>query len=85
MINKYLDRSTEDVAGLDVTKDEICQTLTGSLMKKWPKKDKLSATKLTAKYALLNKIAVVNWVPTTHCTDVATALMFPAEESLICH
>ncbi|MCH98861.1 envelope-like protein, partial [Trifolium medium] len=43
-------------------------------VKVWPRKDKLSSTKLTAKYALLNKIVVVNWVPTTHSYDVATGL-----------
>ncbi|MCI42822.1 hypothetical protein A2U01_0064059, partial [Trifolium medium] len=33
---------------------------TCNLVKKWPRKDKLSSTKLTTKYALLNKIVVVN-------------------------
>ncbi|MCH84680.1 envelope-like protein [Trifolium medium] len=29
---------------------------------------------LTVKYALLNKIAAVNWIPTSHSSDVATGL-----------
>ncbi|MCH95122.1 envelope-like protein [Trifolium medium] len=74
VINQYLGRSIEEVADLEASENEICKTLTGNLVKKWPRKDKLSSTKLTAKYALLNKIAVVNWVPTTHSSDVATGL-----------
>ncbi|MCH99494.1 envelope-like protein, partial [Trifolium medium] len=78
VINQYLGRSTKEVAELEATEDGICSTLTGNLIKKWPRKDKLSSTKLTTKYALLNKIAVVNWVPTTHSSDVATGINYYA-------
>jgi hypothetical protein len=40
----------------------------------WPKKKKISSRKLSVKYAILNRIAAVNWVPTTHSSDVATGL-----------
>ncbi|PNX83387.1 envelope-like protein, partial [Trifolium pratense] len=39
-----------------------------------PKKEKVPAVKLTQKYAILNRIASVNWVPTTHASDIATSL-----------
>ncbi|MCI53526.1 envelope-like protein, partial [Trifolium medium] len=74
VINQYLERNVEEVAELKATDDEICRTITGNLVKHWPRNDKLSSTKLTAKYALLNKIDVVNWVPTTHTSHVATGL-----------
>ncbi|MCI13444.1 envelope-like protein, partial [Trifolium medium] len=76
--------STEEVAELEANEDEICRTLTGNIVKKWPRKDKLSSTKLTAKYALLNKIVVVNWVPTTHSSDVATGLSILVKGDIPC-
>ncbi|GAU48358.1 hypothetical protein TSUD_282610 [Trifolium subterraneum] len=53
--------------------NEICKTLTGGLVKVWPKKN-LPAAKLKTKYAILNKIALFNWAPTTHSNSVATGL-----------
>ncbi|MCI54116.1 envelope-like protein, partial [Trifolium medium] len=40
--------------------------------KQWPKKGKVSASKISVKYAILNRIGALNWVPTTHTADVAT-------------
>ncbi|MCI76111.1 envelope-like protein, partial [Trifolium medium] len=39
-----------------------------------PKKGKVSASKLSVKYVVLNRIGAVNWVPTTHTVDVTTGL-----------
>ncbi|MCI01364.1 envelope-like protein [Trifolium medium] len=44
-------------------------------VKQWPRKGKLSSVKLTMKYALLNRIVVVNWVHTSHSSDVATGII----------
>ncbi|MCH93886.1 envelope-like protein, partial [Trifolium medium] len=74
LINQYLGRSTEEAAEIQVTDDEVRRTITRNQVKKWNKKQPIAATKLTAKYAILNKIAVVNWVPTTHTTSIATGL-----------
>ncbi|MCI55376.1 envelope-like protein, partial [Trifolium medium] len=74
VINQHLGRSTDEVAELEITQNDICKTLTGNVIKEWLKKNNLSATKLTAKYALLNKIGAANWVPTTHSNNVATGL-----------
>jgi hypothetical protein len=73
VINQYLGRSTAGVVDLGVTQNEICKTLTGNLVKVWPQHN-LPANKLTAKYALLNKIAAANWAPTTHSNSVASGL-----------
>ncbi|PNX69859.1 envelope-like protein, partial [Trifolium pratense] len=52
--------------------NEVCKTITGDKVRMWPRAGKLSAAKLTTKYALLNKIGAANWVPTTHSNSVAT-------------
>ncbi|MCH99359.1 envelope-like protein, partial [Trifolium medium] len=59
---------------MEVTDNEVCKTLTNNQIKQWTRKGKLSSVKLTVKYAILNKIAAVNWVPTSHSSDVATGL-----------
>ncbi|XP_045791760.1 uncharacterized protein LOC123886487 [Trifolium pratense] len=74
VINQYLGRSIDEIADMGVSQDEVCKTITGNSIQAWPKKNNLSATRLTAKYALLNKIAAANWVPTTHSNSVATGL-----------
>ncbi|MCI87290.1 envelope-like protein, partial [Trifolium medium] len=40
-INQYLERSIEEVANLEVTDNEVYKTITGNMVKKWPRKDKL--------------------------------------------
>ncbi|MCI06056.1 envelope-like protein, partial [Trifolium medium] len=75
MINQFLGRSIEAEAEMEVTDSEVCKTLTNNQIKQWPRKGKLSCVKLTVKYALLNKIDAVNWVPTSHSSDVATGII----------
>ncbi|CAJ2642343.1 unnamed protein product [Trifolium pratense] len=74
VINQYLQRDSEEVAPLKATDNEICKVLTGGRVKVWPSKAKLSATSLSPFYAVLNRIAAHNWVPTTHSGDVARGL-----------
>ncbi|CAJ2637470.1 unnamed protein product [Trifolium pratense] len=74
VINQYLQRSSDEVAPLKATDNEICKVLTGGRIKAWPSKAKLSATSLSPFYAVLNRIAAHNWVPTTHSGDVARGL-----------
>ncbi|MCI91708.1 envelope-like protein, partial [Trifolium medium] len=58
----------------EVTDNEVCKTITANQIKQWTKKGKVSASKLSVKYVILNRIRAVNWVPTTHTADVATGL-----------
>ncbi|MCI25855.1 envelope-like protein, partial [Trifolium medium] len=74
VINQFPGRSVEDVTEMEATDNEVCKTIIGNQVKQWPRKDKLPSKKLTVKYAILNKIAAINWVPTTHSSDVATGL-----------
>ncbi|CAJ2652017.1 unnamed protein product [Trifolium pratense] len=77
VINQYLQRDSEEVAPLKVTDNEVCKVLTGGKIKVWPSKAKLAATSLSPFYAVLNRIAAHNWVPTTHSGDVARGLAMP--------
>ncbi|XP_045791755.1 uncharacterized protein LOC123886481 [Trifolium pratense] len=74
VINKALDNPDVTHPDFGVSNNVICKTITANQVKIWPRKAKVPAVKLTLKYAILNRIASVNWVPTTHSSDVATGL-----------
>ncbi|MCI09244.1 envelope-like protein, partial [Trifolium medium] len=65
VINKFLGRSEEPQAEVEVTDNDVCKAITANQVKVWPKKGKMPAVKLTVKYAILNRIGAANWVPTT--------------------
>ncbi|XP_045798482.1 uncharacterized protein LOC123892674 [Trifolium pratense] len=74
IINQHLGRCDVPAPELEISMNEVCKTITGDKVRIWPRAGKLSAAKLTTKYALLNKIGAANWVPTTHSNSVATGL-----------
>ncbi|XP_045822037.1 uncharacterized protein LOC123914921 [Trifolium pratense] len=74
IINEHLGRSDVPAPELKISMNEVCKTITGDKVRMWPRAGKLSAAKLTTKYALLNKIGAANWVPTIHSNSVATGL-----------
>lgn len=74
VINNYLGIVEEDCEELKVSDNQVCKVLTANQIKAWPKKGKISSGKLSVKYAMLNRIAACNWVPTTHSSDIATTL-----------
>ncbi|KAL5187238.1 hypothetical protein HKD37_05G012953 [Glycine soja] len=74
VINKYLGRPTEGVVDIDVSEHQIVKEITAKRVQHWPKKGKLSAGKLSVKYAILHRIGAANWVPTNHTSTVATGL-----------
>lgn len=43
-------------------------------MSQWPRKGKLSASKLSVKHVVLLRIGAANWVPTSHTSTIATSL-----------
>ncbi|XP_057444258.1 uncharacterized protein LOC130736439 [Lotus japonicus] len=66
--------------------DRVANTLTGKLVKKWPKNGLLPSGKLTAKYDVLYKIGTANWMATQHLSGtlkhagsfaVKLPIMFP--------
>ncbi|KAL5124521.1 hypothetical protein HKD37_02G004904 [Glycine soja] len=74
VINKYLGRPTEGVVDITVSEHQIAKEITAKQVQHWPKKGKLSAGKLSVKYAILHRIGAANWVPTNHTSTVATGL-----------
>ncbi|KAL5128034.1 hypothetical protein HKD37_14G040362 [Glycine soja] len=74
VINKYLGRPTEGVVDIAVFEHQIAKEITAKQVQHWPKKGKLSAGKLSVKYAILHRIGTANWVPTNHTSTVATGL-----------
>ncbi|KAH1193289.1 hypothetical protein GmHk_19G054366 [Glycine max] len=74
VINKYLGRPTDGVIDIDVSEHQIAKEITAKRVQHWPKKGKLSAGKLSVKYAILHRIGAANWVSTNHTSTVATGL-----------
>ncbi|KAL5128466.1 hypothetical protein HKD37_14G040711 [Glycine soja] len=75
VINKYLGRPTEGVVDIAVSEHQIAKEITAKQVQHWPKKGKLSAGKLSVKYAILHRIGAANWVPTNHTSTVATDIV----------
>ncbi|WJX46271.1 hypothetical protein P8452_33090 [Trifolium repens] len=74
IINKFLGNKEDGYAELEVTNTQVCKTITANQVKVWPLKGKVPSVMLSVKYAILNRIGTVNWVPTTHTSDIATSL-----------
>ncbi|KAK2402441.1 hypothetical protein QL285_051961 [Trifolium repens] len=72
--NKFLGNKEDGYAELEVTNTQVCKTITANQVKVWPMKGKVPSVMLSVKYAILNRIGTVNWVPTTHTSDIATSL-----------
>ncbi|XP_058733226.1 uncharacterized protein LOC131604827 [Vicia villosa] len=75
VINKFLGRPDEAQTELEVTDNQVCQVITAKQVKSWPMKEKLTASKLSIKYAMLHKIGAANWVPTNHKSTISTVLV----------
>lgn len=51
----------------------MCKEITANQVKVWSKQSKISSGKLSVKYAILNRIGAISWVPTTHSSNIATS------------
>ncbi|KAK2424095.1 hypothetical protein QL285_034493 [Trifolium repens] len=74
VINAYLGRREYGYPGFEPINNQICKTITANQVKVWPLKGKVPSAMLSIKYAILNRIGAVNWVPTTHSSTIATSL-----------
>ncbi|XP_058762803.1 uncharacterized protein LOC131636162 [Vicia villosa] len=74
VINKFLGRKDEAQTELEVTDNIVCQVITAKQVNSWPLKEKLTASKLSIKYAMLHKIGAANWVPTNHKSTISIVL-----------
>ncbi|XP_058784028.1 uncharacterized protein LOC131658790 [Vicia villosa] len=74
VINKFLGRTDEAQTELEVTDNKVCQVIPAKQVNSWPLKEKLTASKLSIKYAMLHKIGAANRVPTNHKSTISTVL-----------
>jgi len=74
IINKFLGINEPCATEPKVTENQVSKEITANHVKVWPKKGRISSGKLSVKYAILDQIAAINWIPTTHSSDVATGL-----------
>ncbi|KAK2444344.1 hypothetical protein QL285_015374 [Trifolium repens] len=74
VINAYLGRREYGYPGFEPTNNQVCKTITANQVKVWPLKGKVPSVMLSVKYAILNRIGAVNWVPTSHSSTIATGL-----------
>ncbi|KAK2394929.1 hypothetical protein QL285_056706 [Trifolium repens] len=74
VINSYLGRKEGGYPGFEPTTNQVCKTITANQVKVWPLKGKVPSAMLSVKYAILNRIGAINWVPTTHSSTIATSL-----------
>ena len=70
VINRYLSRSEEACAEVEVTYNQICKEISAKQVKQWHVMGKISSSKLSVKYALLPRIRSANWVPTNHTSNM---------------
>jgi hypothetical protein len=74
IINRFLERKEDGYSKVEINNNEVCKTITANQVKVWPLKGKVPSCMLFVKYAVLNKIGTINWVPTTHASHIATEL-----------
>ncbi|KAK2374222.1 hypothetical protein QL285_075199 [Trifolium repens] len=74
IINRYLGRKEDGYSKLKIHNNEVCKVITANQVKVWPMKGKVPSCMLSVKYAVLNRIGTINWVPTTHSSTIATGL-----------
>ncbi|KAK2366899.1 hypothetical protein QL285_080233 [Trifolium repens] len=72
--NRLRTRKEEGYSEFEPTDNQICKTITANQVKVWPLKGKVPSVMLSVKYAILNRIGAINWVPTTHSSTIATSL-----------
>ncbi|XP_057417979.1 uncharacterized protein LOC130712157 [Lotus japonicus] len=77
IINQALERSVVEFVEEEPSLDTVAEELTAGRVKKWPAKKPLSTGFLSVKYAILNRIGVVNWVPSNHTSAVSAMLVKP--------
>ncbi|XP_057418508.1 uncharacterized protein LOC130712704 [Lotus japonicus] len=74
VVNEFLGRSPAAVTDEELDLNKVAKTLTGKMVKKWPKKGLLPSGKLTTKYVVLFKIGCANWMATNHLSGVTAPL-----------
>ncbi|XP_057418703.1 uncharacterized protein LOC130712903 [Lotus japonicus] len=71
VIDQALGRCAVEFFEEELSLDKVAKELTAGQVKKWPAKKLLSTGLLSVKYAILNRIGVVNWIPSHHTSAVS--------------
>ncbi|XP_057443955.1 uncharacterized protein LOC130736125 [Lotus japonicus] len=74
VINQALGRSVVEFVEEELSLDIVAKKLTAGQVKKWPTKKLLSTGFLSVKYVILNRIGVVNWIPSHHTSAISAIL-----------
>ncbi|XP_050891014.1 uncharacterized protein LOC127096496 [Lathyrus oleraceus] len=74
VISKFLGRTNVPQAELEATDDQVCKEITTKQVRHYQNKGKLSAGKLSVKYAILHRIGTANSVPTNHTSTISIGL-----------
>ena len=75
MINEYVGCTTEAVYYDALSLDVIISKLTEGSRKKWPRAKHFPSSELSVKYSILHKIAIKNWLPSSHREGVRKKLV----------
>lgn len=70
--NMFMGRSDDEQAEVEVIDNTIYKEITAKKVSQWPRKGKLSVSKLSVKYIVLHRIGAANWVLTNHTSTIAT-------------
>lgn len=75
IINWFLQRNVpENVSEQRPSLRDLVFELTKGAWFSWPKKGQLPTTVLSVKYALLHKIGITNWCPSSHRSSLSISL-----------
>ncbi|XP_050874866.1 uncharacterized protein LOC127078454 [Lathyrus oleraceus] len=67
IINRFLERGTNEGVYLEATNNEICRMITAGQVNEWPSRKHLAASKLTVKHASTNAIKLPIAFPSIIC------------------
>ena len=56
------------------TPEYLAEELTGGTIRVWSIDGQLPVASLTVKYAILHRIGIANWIPSTHASTISTSL-----------
>ena len=60
VINRFMGRCEDEQVEVEATANNVCKELTAKHVSQWPRKGKLSASKVSVKYVMLHRIGASN-------------------------
>ncbi|KAA0067619.1 envelope-like protein [Cucumis melo var. makuwa] len=72
--SNFNDLSAEEFYKVNIRGVYFHVSTTGGTVHVWPVDGQLPVTSLTVKYAILHRIGISNWIPSTHASTISTSL-----------